>query len=128
MFRRTWQDHDDRGFEKGQGRIKDRLGHKQVGFVDGIRGGSIHKRTRGGHVNKVLNHLGLEDLDVDLEVTTTELDIDLTVQTTELVTNLNVSSTELALNLDVIDMSTPCMPHGKYMRSHDTHNDSFIAQ
>ena len=68
MFRRTWQDHDDRGFEKGQGRIKDRLGHKQVGFVDGIRGGSIHKRTRGGHVNKVLNHLGLEDLDVDLEV------------------------------------------------------------
>ena len=57
------------------------------------------------------------ELDDDLEVTTTELDIDLTVLTTELVADLKVSSNELA-----------CMPHGKYMRSHDTHNDSFIVQ
>ena len=57
------------------------------------------------------------ELNDDLEVTTTELDIDLTVLTTELVADLKVSSNELA-----------CMPHCKYMRSHDTHNDSFIVQ
>jgi len=66
--RRVWQDHDDRGFEKGQGRIKDRLGQKQVGFVDGPRGGTINKRSRGPVFSKALNHIGLKDLDVDLEV------------------------------------------------------------
>ena len=60
----------------------------------------------------------------------TELDVDLEVQTTELVTTLKVSPTELTTELgqgwDVYDGT--CMPHGKYMRSHDTHNDSCIAQ
>jgi len=67
---RRYEDHDDRGFDKG--RIKDRLGHKQVGFVDGVRGGNIQKRNRGGN-SRALNHVGLlpdEDLDLDVEVRT----------------------------------------------------------
>jgi len=66
---RRYQEHDDRGLETS--RIRDRLGTKQVGFVvDGIRGGSIQKRHRGGS-SRALNHLSLlpdEDLDLDIEV------------------------------------------------------------
>lgn len=68
---RRYQEHDDRGFDKG--RIKDRLGPKQVGFVDGPRGGNIQKRNRGGGSSRILNHIGLlpdEDLDLDQEVRT----------------------------------------------------------
>jgi nuclear RNA export factor len=66
--RRTYQGHDDRGFDQPS-RIRDRLGTKQVGFVDGVRGGSIQKRNRGGPP-RALNHIGLlpdDDLDLDVE-------------------------------------------------------------
>ena len=46
----------------------------------------------------------------------TELNADIIDPSTELDANLDVTSNELV------------MPHGKYMRSHDTHNDSFIVQ
>jgi len=68
---RRYQEHDDRGFDKGK--IRDRLGPKHVGFVDGTRAGAIQKRSRGGGHNRVFNHIGLlpdEDLDLDLEVKT----------------------------------------------------------
>ena len=68
-FRRGYQGHDDRGFDQPS-RIRDRLGPKQVGFVDGVRGGAIQKRSRGGVQSRALTHLGLlpeEDLDLDGE-------------------------------------------------------------
>jgi len=65
---RRYQEHDDRGLETA--RIRDRLGTKQVGFVDGIRGGNISKRNRGGP-SRALNNVRLlpdDDFDLDCEV------------------------------------------------------------
>ena len=67
-FRRGFQGHDDRGFD--QPRIRDRLGQKQVGFADGVRGGAIQKRSRGGPPRANFAYLGLlpdDDLDLDVE-------------------------------------------------------------